>query len=147
MLLSCLSTPLGSFFSYWIKFRFLSLTQPFRDQPDLNSHCYLPPFFLTNLMVWATQLFIFAPTKMSDPFVGPMYLHMLFPFAWQIHFQTQVFLLKPSLLHLMHTYWYALSLFPWYFTHISVKSSYYTIPIYVTTANILCALTMCHVLC
>lgn len=50
MLLYCLSTLFGSFFLSRIKAKFLSLTQPFRDQPDLSSHCCFPPFPLTNLM-------------------------------------------------------------------------------------------------
>lgn len=144
MLLSCLSTPFGSFFSIesssdslawlslsaWPQFSLLLAT--------LLSH---KPYVLSHSVVH------FCPNKNVRPFVGPIYLRMLFPLAWKMCFQTQVFLLKPSLLHLMHTYWYAPSLFPWYFTHIPVKSTHYTIPIYVTTANILCALTMYHVLC
>lgn len=62
-------------------------------------------------------------------------------------FQSQVSLLKCSLLHLMHNYLYAPSLCPLYFAHISVKGTYNTVSIYITTANILCVLTMCHVLC
>lgn len=142
MLLSCLSTLFGSFFSClesrsnylaWLSLSEISLTSVSLLFSILPSH---KPYVLSysvhccpNNCQTLCGFHVFTHT-ITHCLVNSIY--------------TQVSLLKCSFFHLMHSYSYVPSLFPLYFAHISGKGTYNTISIYITTANVLCVHTMCQ---